>query len=1026
MPSISLRRFLFVAATLAAVTAAVLYFSGTLHSRADTSPLDPETGEGIPTTPAGRLLVDKHTGVPAAVPLTMNFVRTPDDQGPDGQGRYLIAVNSGYGLEFNSKSKAQQTLSVIDLSAKPEPVVIQTVYFPSPQSANVGLVFDRKIQSDGKYRMYVSGGFENKIWIMSFDPKAEQPLAPQNEPDKKVDAPFIDVTAMAENAPSPNYNDNLAPVYPTGIALSPDGSTLYSANNLGDNLGIVSDLRDTRKITRIGLQRSGSTQFLYPYDVKLLTHGNAVSKIFVSLWGDGNIAVVDPTRQNSVTHITVGRHPTLMQVNRNQTKLFVVNSDADSVSVIDTRTEKVVETINLRLSETAKSGESPEGLALDEEKEDAATLYVANAHSNSVAVVSLAGSLANPRRSKLLGFIPTGSYASAVACVGSRLFIANGKGTGMANSSLKVNETGLYPNMPNNEFPGGTNKRGMYSAVIVSGNISLVDTPSEKDLYAFTQQTMRNNGLLGREKRNIFPGGRSPFKHVIYIIRENRTYDQVFGDLRASGDGQKADGDPSVAIFGAGDTARSPSGQPQKVTPNARAIAMRFGLLDRFFVNAEASPDGHNWSTAAFSNDYVDKAFRWNYSKRGQTYDYEGYNRLPSYDPPANQPPVAMPPVFDLPATADDVGNYIKRYVPYLHGARDIAEPESLYLWDAAKRAGLTYRNYGEFITNVSVDDLESVNTRKPKKYPDVSRNVIAFANKKALEGNFSAQSHNFDLKTPDALTTDSYRAAKEAKDVIDPAITTDNPNAAFRGNSRFGAWRDEFRGYVSDLENGRGDHLPNLSIVRISNDHTDGLHRGIPTPQFYVAENDYAVGRLVEEVSKSSYWKDTAIFVVEDDAQDGPDHVDAHRSPGLVISAYNRTGALIHEFHNTVSLIRTIELCLGIEPMNFLDSNATPIDIFTNKPDLRPFNAVLPDIALDNLYPPDKPSPRMAYFMQLTDEQDLTHQDMAKPRALNEIIWYSVMGDREMPGVARLPAFELMTMGLKSDEDDKADEDDE
>jgi len=385
-----------------------------------------------------------------------------------------------------------------------------------------------------------------------------------------------------------------------------------------------------------------------------------------------------------------------------------------------------------------------------------------------------------------------------------------------------------------------------------------------------------------------------------------------------------------------------------------------------------------------------------------------------------------MPPVFDLPATAEDVGNYIKRYVPYLHGARDIAEPESLYLWDAAKRAGLTYRNYGEFITNVSADDLESVNTRKPKKYPDVSRNVIAFANKKALEGNFSPQSHNFDLKAPDALTTDSYRAAKEAKDVIDPAITTDNPNAAFRGNSRFGSWRDEFRGYVSDLENGRGDHLPNLSIVRISNDHTDGLHRGIPTPQFYVAENDYAVGRLVEEVSKSPYWKDTAIFVVEDDAQDGPDHVDAHRSPGLVISAYNRTGALIHEFHNTVSLIRTIELCLGIEPMNFLDSNATPIDIFTNKPDLRPFNAVLPDIALDNLYPPDKPSPRMAYFMQLTDEQDLTHQDMANPRTLNEIIWYSVMGDRETPGVARLPAFELMTMGLKSDEDDKADEDDE
>ncbi|HEV8592220.1 MAG TPA: bifunctional YncE family protein/alkaline phosphatase family protein, partial [Pyrinomonadaceae bacterium] len=553
--------------------------------------------------PAGKLLIDAETNLPAVAPLTMNFVRTPDTSGPDGKGRYLIAVNSGFGLEFDSKSKGNQTLSVIDLNAAPEPKVIQNVYFMSPQSANVGLVFDTKKQHDGSYRLYVSGGNENKIWMLGFVENRALPLSPANKPDTKFDSPFIDVSSFTENAPSPNYNDNIPAVYPTGIALSPDGQTLYSANNLSDNLGRVSDLRDTRKISRVGLRRPGSTQFVYPYDVTLLTTGPKVSKTYVSLWGDGSIASVDAA--NRVRHITVDRHPTKMLLNKQQTRLYVVNSNADVVSVIDTRTDNVIERINVRLSESAQIGVSPEGLALSEDEQ---TLFVANAHANSVAVVSLAKVPSKIAHSKLLGFIPTGKYPSAVAVVGKRLFVANGKGTGMENSSNKVNETGFYPNMPNEKFPATRyNKRGQYSVSIVSGNISLVSIPDESRLYDYTQTTMRLNGLLGREKRNIFPGGKSPFKHVIYIIRENRTYDQVFGDLPASGDGTKADGDASVAVFGAGESARSPKGEAQNITPNARAIVLRFGILDRFFVNAEASPDGHNWSTAAFSNDYIDK-----------------------------------------------------------------------------------------------------------------------------------------------------------------------------------------------------------------------------------------------------------------------------------------------------------------------------------------------------------------------------------------------------------------------------------
>ena len=997
-----------------------LYKLGSVGSVAASDALAEQTIDRK-TTPAGRFMVDAGTGLTAVAPLTMNFVRTPDRTGPDGKGRYLIAVNSGYGLQFNNKSKSQQTLSVIDLNLTPDPKVIQTVYFPNPQSANVGLVFNETAKPDGTYQLYLSGGYENKIWILGCDPTSSTPLAPANKPDTRFDSPSIDVSAFTENAPSPNYNGNVAAVYPTGLGLSPDGETLFVANNLADSLGMVSDLRDSRRLKRIDLHKAGSSQMLYPYDVKLLTSAKKVRKAYVSLWGDAAIAVVDPLRPNNIKHIAVERHPTLMLFNSRQTRLYVVNSNADVVSVIDTATDKVIESISVRLAEAQLVGASPEGLALSEDEQ---TLYVANAHANAVAMISLAKNPTKKEASKLLGFIPTGNYASAVAVVGNRLFIANGKGTGADNSSLTSNETGLYPNAPNANFSG---RNGMYSGVVVSGNISVVTAPDEPQLFAYTQTVMRNSGLIGREKKNIFGGGKSPFKHVIYVIRENRTYDQVFGDLAASGNGQKADGDPSIAIFGAGDTAKSPGGTKQDITPNARALALRFGLLDRFFVNAEASPDGHNWSTAAFSNDYVDKAFRWNYSGRGRTYDYEGFNRLPSYDPPSGRPPVALPSVFDLPASAEDIAKFQKKYVPYLQGDRDIAEPETLYLWDAAKKAGLSYRNYGEFVATVSAEDVREVNTRKPKDYPDVSSTVTAFATKKSLEGHFSPTGRNFDQSTPDSMSTDSYKAARESTVQIDPAILPDHSDPRFRGSSRFGDWQKEFKGYVSNLNSGKGEMLPNLSIVRLSNDHTAGVHKGIPTPQFYVAENDYAIGRLVEEVSKSPYWKDTAIFIVEDDAQDGSDHVDAHRSPGFVISAYNRSGALVHEFHNTVSLIRTMELCLGLPPMNFLDANATPIDIFTTTADLRPYSARLPTVALDNLFPPEKPSIAMLDYMRLTDQQDLKHADMANPRVLNEIIWFSVKGEIPMPGIARLPAFELMTAGVKpesEEEEAEADED--
>jgi YVTN family beta-propeller protein len=1033
---INLRWRLISPAVLIGVTAIMLVAVNLLTSAADVVIQNHFASEGRPISPAGSLVMDVTTQQPAVGALPVDFVRSPDKTGPNGLGRYLVAVNSGFGVQFSSTTnRAQQSLAVIDLNARPAPVVIQDVYFPTPQSVNIGVVFAPVAEQDGTFVLYASGGYENKIWMFRFRPGAATPIAPASRgPNTTVEAPFIDVTGFTTSANSPRYNDNRAPVYPAGLAISPDGDTLYVANNLGDSLGIISNVRNGRKLTRVDLHRAGSAQFSSPYGVVALSAKGSVetSKIYVSCWADASVAVIDPRKpDHPITDVSVDRHPTAMMLNSTGTRLFVVNSDADSVSVIDTGADREVERINVRLAENALIGGSPESLAFSA---DESTLYVANAHANAIAVVSLSGKArgvagARPEkvegekrenhsgdadRSKVRGFIPTGQYPSALAMIGRTMFVGNGKGTGFQNSSLVVDNSGMVSNLSNDRFPGGG--RGQHGLSLISGNISVISEPDERALAAYTQQVMRNDGVIGSIKTKLF-AGTSPIKHVIYIIKENRTYDQLFGDVAAAGDGHAADGDAQLAIFGAGDAAKHQGVTAQNITPNQRALALRFGLLDRFFVNAASSPEGHNWSTAAFSSDYTDKAYRWQRSTRGRPYDFEGFNRLPEFGPRSGEVPA-----FGLPITADDISNFLRRYIPYLNGARDVAEPDTLYLWDAAARAGLSYRNYGEFVATISEARVASVNSNRQRTYPDISPTVSAIPTKKSLEGHCSPTVRNFDLNTPDAMTPETYRSAKEATRWTDIAITRTNEDPRFRGTSRLGEWLEEFRAYAADIEAGKPDRLPNFSMLRLSSDHTNGLASGYPTPQFYVAENDFAVGYLVEAVANSPYWKDTAIFVVEDDAQDGPDHVDCHRAPALVISAYNRPGTLVHELHTTVSLIRTMEILLGMQPMNQLDASSAPIDIFQDKPDLRPYKAMLPDVAMNNLTVPARASDAtQAYWMKRTAEQDLEHADMADDRVMNEIIWYSVRGaGSRMPTVARLPAFDALREGIAEQQEEQ------
>src|SRR5258705_7976975 len=437
--------------TLLLMLAVLMGSLGGVSSSARKSGADEPASGGRPITPAGSLVQDVSTRQPAVGSLPVDFVRSPDQMGPDGGGRYLIAVNSGFGIQFNAAgNRGQQSLGVIDLNAKPNPVVIQNVYFPSPQSVNVGVVFAPKPDEDGSYALYVSGGFENKIWIFRFHGSSRTPISPASPgPNTHIAAPFIDVSGFASAANSPRYNSNHAPVYPTGVSISQDGNTLFVANNLGDSLGIVSDLRGQRKLERIDLTgRSGQAKqdeehFTYPYAVVAIPIGpgfgrqqlssgplRSTSKAYVSCWNDASVAVIDlSSAQRRVSYIPVGRHPTAMIWDGTQSRLYVVNSDDDSVSMIDTRYDREVERIIVRLAETSLSGNSNEGLALNE---SGSSLFVANAHSNSIAVVSLAKSLDNSgtsdqpahatRRkddiSHVQGFIPTGQYPSAVAVVG--------------------------------------------------------------------------------------------------------------------------------------------------------------------------------------------------------------------------------------------------------------------------------------------------------------------------------------------------------------------------------------------------------------------------------------------------------------------------------------------------------------------------------------------------------------------------------------------------------------------------------
>jgi YVTN family beta-propeller protein len=714
--------------------------------------------------------------------------------------------------------------------------ILQKIPLPS---VFIGLAFAPDSRS-----LYVSGGDEDAVYRFDW---------------RNGVASFGDTIRLAAKEKGKDGTR-----YPAGLAISPNGRTLYVAENLGDSVAVV-DLVAKRVVQRLPTDR-------YPYGVVVNQNG----EVYVSAWDGWTVSVFSAGADGTLssgTKVRVGRHPSAMALNRDGSLLYVASGSTDKISVVSTRSRSVVGTLDDRVPAKVGEGSTPNALVLSA---DGRRLFIAEADNNAVAVFDVSGT-----GGTLLGRIPVGWYPSAVALDGSDLIVVNGKGRG-----TRSNVNHWQPGQPQ---PPHTPD---YTLGQINGTLTVVPVPNlGAQLAAYSARVASANGWNAPNVERRYP----PFEHVIYIIKENRTFDQVFGDLPQS------DGDTSLVFF------------PRAVSPNHHALAERFGIFDRFFVNAEVSPDGHNWSTSAYVTDYAEKTIPSHYSNHGRTYDYQGTNRN---------------------TITDD----------------DVAEASSGYLWNLAARAGITYRDYGEFV--VESDDVPAANTP-----------VRTTPTKSALVGHTNTAYSGWNLDIPDQARVD--------------------------------VWLSDFNEFV------RTGQLPALEIMTLPNDHTSGAHAGRPTPRAYMADNDLALGRIVEALSRSPYWKNTAVFVLEDDAQDGPDHVDSHRSPMLVISAYNR-GKVFHRFANTTDVVATIEDILHLDRMSQFDNYSRPLrEIWEATPDLTPYTPLHSSVPLT-----EKNPPRTA-LAKASSKLVLDKVDMADEDLFNRILWSTIKGDKPYPGPTRMSALE-------------------
>jgi YVTN family beta-propeller protein len=759
-------------------------------------------------------------------------------------GQWLAVLHAGYG---------EHEIQIVDLR-RARPRVCSRVNL---EQTFYGLLF----APDGKH-LYASGGEFEVVHEFAF---AEGLLSKQRR---------IPVASPRET------------FIPGGLAITKDGKELFATGTWGHAL-VHLGVAEGSKPARVELPKGS-----HPYACLL---NRDETKLFVSLWSQAAVAVID-WHNNSVESIwPTESHPTEMVLSPDGKRLYVACANSSKVSVLDAATGKAKETLWCALYPSVPPGNTPNSLTL---LPDGKTLLVANADANNIAVfaVDADGDPSVPK-----GFIPTGWYPTSVRYnpKDKKIYFANGKG-----ASSRANVQGPNPLLPQNL----TIRE--YIAGLFRGTLGYLELPDAQQMTRLTRRARAccpldpNRIVTGERSADnpipARPGDASPITHCIYVVKENRTYDQVFGDIPAG------NSDPSLCIF------------PERVTPNHHQLVRDYGLLDNFFADGEVSADGHEWSMGAYATDYVEKVWPLNY--RGSP-----LRKLSSY--PAE-------------------------------GVQDAAaRPAGGYLWDRCAAAGVSYRSYGEWVEDGATPDQP------------------ARARVKALEGHIDPGFRGFDM---------NYSDQKRA---------------------------DRFLEELARFE--KAGDMPRLQIVRLPCDHTSGTRRGSLTPSAMVADNDLALGRLVEGVSKSKFWPHTAIFIVEDDAQNGSDHVDAHRTVALVVSPYTRLGRVDSTLYSTSSMLRTMELLLGLQPMSQFDAAARPMYAsFQGKADLRPFEHVPAKIDLTER------NAANAFGADLSAKMDFSKEDAVDDLLLNSVIWGSVRGPNSaMPAPVRAAFLQPHPKGDKKDD---------
>ncbi|MEY2792658.1 MAG: hypothetical protein RJA76_650 [Bacteroidota bacterium] len=759
--------------------------------------------------------------------LPLNVVNTPNK-------KYLIVTNNGQSV---------QSLQLID--AKSQKVL------DSKELAKSW--YGLKVASDNQ-TVYVSGGNDNLILVYQI----------QNE----------QLNLLRKIQLTENKREEISP---TGIELNEKSGELYVVTKDNNSLYIL-DVH-TGKIKQI--ERLSGEAFTC-----ILNKKSGV--LYISVWGNKKVSLFDTKEKRFTDEIPVGDHPNEMVLSKNGQFLYVANANDNSVSVIDTRLKKEIEVLNAALFPNALEGSSTNGLALSEDEEK---LYIANADNNCLAVFDVE----KPGYSRSLGFIPVGWYPTSLKILHGKMFVANGKGfSSFANpdgpNPINKKQTVTYQQSDNNK-----KVRTGYIGGLMKGTMSIFDEPKVSNLGKLTEMVFKNTPYSKEiemttkgEPGNPIPmkvGDSSPIKYVFYIIKENRTYDQVLSDVKGG------NGDTTLLLFG------------EKITPNQHKLAQEFVLLDNFYVDGEVSSDGHNWSTSAHATDYLEKTWPTGYGGRGGHYDGEGN--------------------------------------------RKIANPKNGFIWDYCQRAGISYRTYGEFADNF-----------KP--------------NIPALKDHFCPTFHSFN------------------QDIMD--------------TSRFNAWKKDFDDLLAK------NQVPRFNSLHFPNNHTEGQKIGKKTPFAYVADNDYAVGMFVDYLSKSPIWKETAIFILEDDAQNGPDHVDAHRSTAFLAGGFVKRGFVDHTPYSTSGMLRTMELILGLPPMSQYDAAATPMfRCFSNTPNLKTFNHLIPKVDLFEVNVRETESAKKSAAFNFSKE------DSVPDLLFSEVIWKAVRGENSVMPAPRRSALIL----TNEDEDD-------